>query len=514
MRPQNKKRRQPYGLKFVYCNRYYVPGGVRLLISWTLLVCIVFMIIGFGPHTVSSLQTTPRRAVINTLEGSVMVQHAGQPLALPARQGMELKTGDRVITGHDGRVEVRFDDGSISRIAPNSRTDLQSLYRQGADGPEVTVLEGRWGRLWNNIKEVVQRNSRFDVNTPSVVAGVRGTLFLIRVEVSGETLVRVYQGRVEANPPHPGRSLLINAFQQAVFVPGEPLPVKADPIDFSDIDDFELLNLMKDNPRTFTELLLLAAAHNEKAFLQRVEALTVEAEGRERLGEDLYAIQALLEDLLSPEPEPEPVPEPEPQPKPEPEVSMAALSDITLLEGQIGEVKIQTDAASLQAFSSDTGVAETFILNSSVLVEALSPGTSFIAVTGSRSGYINRTETFKVTVEAAPDQTEIIPSKALFDRKDKVAFITVERLIDKNGNDVLEDFSYGFGGFEETYSCTLTDNDTGKINITVASEVGSSDLRIPDTLEAEKAGAYTLTITRKKNGQEWNIAVTVTDDPW
>ena len=97
------------------------------------------------------------------------------------------------------------------------------------------------------------------------------------------------------------------------------------------------------------------------------------------MGEDLDGIQALLEDLLSPEPEP--VPEPEPQPKPEPEVSMAALSDITLLEGQIREVKIPTDATSLQALSSDTGVAETFILNSSVLAEALSPGTSFIAVT-------------------------------------------------------------------------------------------------------------------------------------
>ena len=86
-----------------------------------ILVLLLFIINCCMFNAVFAQDTQPRRAYISAMEGSVLVQAAGQATAIPARKNMEIKTGDRIITGRDGTCEIRYDDGSISRIGPGSR---------------------------------------------------------------------------------------------------------------------------------------------------------------------------------------------------------------------------------------------------------------------------------------------------------------------------------------------------------------------------------------------------------
>ena len=188
--------------------------------------------------------------------GFALVQAAGQAVVPPAKYGN--KKGDRV-TGNDGTCELKYDDGSVSHY-PNSRVDI-CPSRTGADGSETTVPMKR-GSIWNNTKQVVKRNSRFEVNTPAAVASVRGTQFYINVESFLDTIVRVYTGLVglasapedqqedvgdegdSASPPPPpsGQETAVSAFQQILFTTDAP-PAPPAPLDALAVDDFEKIIL-------------------------------------------------------------------------------------------------------------------------------------------------------------------------------------------------------------------------------------------------------------------------------
>lgn len=270
---------------------------------------------------------TPRRAMLTAISGSVLIQAEGHATAVPARKGMELKSGDRIITGKDGIAEIRFDDGSISRISPDSRIDLRNLSREGADGSETTVLDNKWGKVWNNAKDVAQKNSRFKVNTPSAVASVRGTNFLVEVGDEQDTTVRVYGGIVGVGPDlgdgdddegGPGGAppgddeddgedtdngdgssgeVLVNPFQQLQTGPGEDIPDDPDPLDALDVDDWEKDNLAEDNPAAYVEVELEYTA----ALLEQAEQAM--QQGLEEIAQILAELE-LLQQLIREETDP------------------------------------------------------------------------------------------------------------------------------------------------------------------------------------------------------------------
>ncbi|NLX90395.1 MAG: hypothetical protein GXZ07_02185 [Firmicutes bacterium] len=241
---------------------------------YLLLSIFIFILLAAGSvPAYAQGSTIPRRAIMSAMEGSVLVQAAGQAVAVPARKNMEIKNGDRVITGNDGTCEFKYDDGSVSRIGPNSRVDISALSRTGADGSETTVLNVKRGSIWNNTKQVVKRNSRFEVNTPAAAASVRGTQFYINVESFLDTIVRVYTGLVglasapedqqedvgdegdSASPPPPpsGQETAVSAFQQILFTTDAP-PAPPAPLDALAVDDFEKDNLVEDFPSAYVEI--------------------------------------------------------------------------------------------------------------------------------------------------------------------------------------------------------------------------------------------------------------------
>ncbi len=115
----------------------YLLLKLRALATYLLLGIFVLTTLTAGAAPASAQDNTTtrptRRAVIAAMEGSVLVQAAGQSTALSARRNMEIKSGDRIITGRDGTAEIRYDDGSISRIGPGSRVDTSysnQLYNE------------------------------------------------------------------------------------------------------------------------------------------------------------------------------------------------------------------------------------------------------------------------------------------------------------------------------------------------------------------------------------------------
>jgi hypothetical protein len=92
--------------------------------------------------------------------------------------GDELFTGDVLRTGENGRVVVRFTDGSQAALAPNTDVALRRLTPR--EDPIVTRLSLWRGALRALVKKLSARSS-FEVETYNTVVAVKGTDFEVGV---------------------------------------------------------------------------------------------------------------------------------------------------------------------------------------------------------------------------------------------------------------------------------------------------------------------------------------------
>lgn len=121
----------------------------------------------------------------------VVQKQAGAPLV--ASLGQRLVSGDLVITSANTRAAIRFtDDGSLIRLNPGSRLQVRS---EGDRGAQTKTLELEFGELWARVSP--QNGRSFQVQTPSGVAAVKGTEFVVRVDANGVTTVLTFEGAVD-----------------------------------------------------------------------------------------------------------------------------------------------------------------------------------------------------------------------------------------------------------------------------------------------------------------------------
>lgn len=119
----------------------------------------------------------------------------GRAPAVPLLRGRTLGESDTISTGADGFATLELDDGSYISLVPNSRVVLSSLRKMALTGIEDHVIELQKGEVSNQVTHAKQPGDRFEVRTPSIVAGVRGTRFRVNA-MSSMTAVEVLDGTV------------------------------------------------------------------------------------------------------------------------------------------------------------------------------------------------------------------------------------------------------------------------------------------------------------------------------
>jgi hypothetical protein len=110
-------------------------------------------------------------------------------------QGGQVFEGETVETGPDARLELKTKDGSAVRVGPSSKLLLKSAYF-GAGGEKSFSAKLMFGRVWTKVTGLVGGGSKFEVETDSAVAGVRGTTFRVDANTDKSVLMRVYAGSV------------------------------------------------------------------------------------------------------------------------------------------------------------------------------------------------------------------------------------------------------------------------------------------------------------------------------
>jgi hypothetical protein len=131
----------------------------------------------------------------------------------------QVQWNDLLETNNTGRLRVNLRDGSLLSLGSNS----QMRVVQHDAAAQQTTLELLFGRLRSQVVKLTQPNSKFEVRTPTSVAGVIGTDFLLIATADRTTLV-VFSGIVRITPRN-GAGGTPNDSQSVTVSPGQQVEV-------------------------------------------------------------------------------------------------------------------------------------------------------------------------------------------------------------------------------------------------------------------------------------------------
>ena len=104
----------------------------------------------------------------------------------PVLVGQQLSAGAELVTGENSKLNIKFADGSVMSMGPNSRLKLDTLSMYSGGGMVDTTLRLQQGRAEVTANPKHVQGNQMHIITPSAVAAVRGTQF--RVSADGEIM--------------------------------------------------------------------------------------------------------------------------------------------------------------------------------------------------------------------------------------------------------------------------------------------------------------------------------------
>ena len=178
--------------------------SVGMVMLTAVLACIVLTALHAAPPEIDTVDPAPVPAWWKAVAASGPVDT--RPGAIeeswaPVRRGDRLEPLNVVRTGHRGRTTLTR-SGDVLMVDPESQVELPPLT-----GDESSVVQTSGSVIY----EVGRREGRdFKVVTPYLVAGVKGTIFMVTVADSYAS-VTVEEGLVEVTSLASGESLDVGA---------------------------------------------------------------------------------------------------------------------------------------------------------------------------------------------------------------------------------------------------------------------------------------------------------------
>jgi hypothetical protein len=167
---------------------------VATLFIFVFMLLIVVLI--FLSHSLAIVQ---RVAVVDSLTGSAELLRDGNGKPAPLNAGQLVHAGDVIRTGPNGSVELRWArwaGGTRIKLGPNTRFTVKRAVANRSSGNEESRLRVDEGSIWVRLRKKLTGKSKFEVETPTAVAAVRGTVFKVSVDKDGTSRVSVWEGTV------------------------------------------------------------------------------------------------------------------------------------------------------------------------------------------------------------------------------------------------------------------------------------------------------------------------------
>ncbi|MCE9596494.1 MAG: FecR domain-containing protein [Spirochaetia bacterium] len=127
-------------------------------------------------------------ARLTFMTGKVTATTAGTEKVLSV--GDLLQQGDKIITGADSTAEIFIKGQGIVRLSSQTEMTLASIQENMKT--QINVQSGSTAFFLKK----VERAGEFTVQTPTAIAGVRGTTFMVSVDNAATSRVSLYNGAV------------------------------------------------------------------------------------------------------------------------------------------------------------------------------------------------------------------------------------------------------------------------------------------------------------------------------
>ncbi|MBI3127516.1 MAG: FecR domain-containing protein [Candidatus Tectomicrobia bacterium] len=143
---------------------------------------------------------------IKTYQGDVTVTRTGQEQAQKVTGAEPVLFRDVDETSVGAKMELQFDDGSVLSIGEDTAITIDEMIYEPVSGRRSIQLRMTVGTIKVDAAPNTHPQSRFNVVTPSMVAGVRGTVFAMVVNAQGATKLITLRGLVGARPLRAGEA--------------------------------------------------------------------------------------------------------------------------------------------------------------------------------------------------------------------------------------------------------------------------------------------------------------------
>jgi PKD repeat protein len=162
--------------------------GIAVLLAASLLGVYFFL-----PSFSHAALSFPSSATLTVITDDVFLQREGSNSWETVEQRAVLQENDWIKTSSTGRAVINFFEGSSTEIEPDTTVGIAELLTT-AKGSTTVSLNQQAGSTWNRVASLADLASRFEVNTSSAAAVVRGTLINIQMGGEGTTKVMVFRG--------------------------------------------------------------------------------------------------------------------------------------------------------------------------------------------------------------------------------------------------------------------------------------------------------------------------------
>ncbi len=176
-----------------------------------------FLMLGLAISLSTSLSdvaySNSSNAVITSLHNRVQAKTAERPVWRKASLDFSLQGGDSLRTGFGSRAEVRYSDGTVSRVGSNT------VIRVSEHSENRTDVKLVVGKLW---LKVTKGNGRLKIQTPSAIASVLGTEVLVTNDENDVSHVTTLDGLVEVTS-NLGDKQLVKPGEWVEIAPGKKM---------------------------------------------------------------------------------------------------------------------------------------------------------------------------------------------------------------------------------------------------------------------------------------------------
>jgi len=178
----------------------------------TALCFLIFcMFFSFSAVWADEARLVPLDARLEIVCGQVKLTRVGSAKTDVITHAVDLFAGDLLETLRESKAALTYSDGTVMKIKERTLVEIQPM--------SVKVFKGK---TWYKF---TKRGTEFKIETPTLVAGIRGTEFEVAVSSRKKSSVSVTKGAVAVKGRNSGKGLLLRqGYASHCEVGSDPVP--------------------------------------------------------------------------------------------------------------------------------------------------------------------------------------------------------------------------------------------------------------------------------------------------